>query len=50
MTRKAKPKKLVPIRNWVAKHAQESGAGRHKDDKKDYKRKPKHQPKGENHE
>lgn len=29
-------------RNFVAKNAQESGAGRHKDSKKDYRRQPKH--------
>lgn len=32
----------VVQRNFVAKHAQESGAGRHKDRKSDYRRKPKH--------
>ena len=35
------PKKIV-TRNFVAKNAQESGAGRHKDKKHDYKRQPKH--------
>jgi hypothetical protein len=39
MKRKSKPGKS---RNFVAKHAQESGAGRHKDQKSDYQRRPKH--------
>lgn len=30
------------VRNFVAKHSQESGAGRHKDRKNDYSRQPKH--------
>jgi hypothetical protein len=38
-TKKVKPS--AP-RNFVAKHAQESGAGRHKDSKNDYRRQPKH--------
>lgn len=32
----------VQQRNFVAKHSQESGAGRHTDRKNDYRRKPKH--------
>jgi hypothetical protein len=38
-TKKSKPS--VP-RNFVAKHAQESGAGRHRDPKNDFRRQPKH--------
>lgn len=34
--------KLSKPRNFVAKHQQESGAGRHKDHKNDYRRQPKH--------
>ena len=36
-----KKSKLVP-RNFVAKNSQESGSGRHKDPKNDYRRQPKH--------
>lgn len=32
----------VQQRNFVAKNAQETGAGRHLDKKKDFRRKPKH--------
>jgi hypothetical protein len=32
-------------RNFVAKNAQESGAGRHKDKKADFRRQPKHRNK-----
>ena len=39
MKRKSKPAKP---RNFVAKHQQETGAGRHTDRKSDYRRQPKH--------
>lgn len=41
----------IPTRNWVAKNQKTSGSGRHKDDKNDYRRQPKHrnQP-GDSHE
>lgn len=39
--KKEKVKKTAP-RNFVAKHQQESGAGRHTDRKSDYRRQPKH--------
>lgn len=46
-----KRKDKTPVRNWVAKNQKTSGSGRHKDDKNDYRRQPKHrnQP-GDSHE
>ena len=39
--RMKKEKKVAP-RNFVAKHQKTSGAGRHRDNKSDYRRQPKH--------
>ncbi len=39
--KKKKVKKPVP-RNFVAKHQQVAGAGRHSDRKSDFRRQPKH--------
>lgn len=39
MKRNDKPRKP---RNFVAKHQQATGAGRHRDNKSDYRRQPKH--------
>ena len=40
MKTKAKPRDMQ--RNFVAKYAQDSGSGRHRDNKNDYRRQPKH--------
>lgn len=42
---KSKNNQQVKARNFVAKHAQGTGAGRHKDRKSDYRRQPKHRNK-----
>lgn len=42
MSRTKRAHSKVPQRNFVAKNAQETGAGRHTDQKNDYRRKPKH--------
>lgn len=39
--KKMNAKKVMP-RNFVAKHQQDSGSGRHTDRKSDYRRQPKH--------
>jgi len=39
---KSKNDQPVKARNFVAKHAQGTGVGRHKDRKSDYRRQPKH--------
>lgn len=39
--KKVKAKKVLP-RNFVVKHQQVTGAGRHTDRKSDYRRQPKH--------
>lgn len=42
MSRSKNGRRETKARNFVAKHAQETGAGRHKDRKSDYLRQPKH--------
>lgn len=39
---KKNTKKTNVPRNYVAKHCQETGAGRHRDPKNDFRRNPKH--------